>query len=70
MRKEKRETETVSLTEAAARLGISVSAAYKQAAAGTFAVPVIRSGGRRLVVRAALDELLSGRSAQVPRDAA
>lgn len=66
----RRKRETVSIPEAAARLGISTSAAYKQAAAGTFAVPVIRSGGRLLVVRAALDELLSGRVSNEPRDAA
>lgn len=62
--------ETLSILEAARRLGIGRTAAYQAAASGRFPVPIIQVGGRKLVSRAALDELLSGRSAQVPRDAA
>ena len=60
--------ETVGIVEAGKRLGIGRSCAYQAAASGRFPVPIIKVGGRRLVSIAALDALLGGRAAQVPRD--
>ena len=62
--------ETVSIPEAARRLGVSAWAAYRSIQRGDFPLPVIRVGKRVLVARAALDELLSARAGDGPRDAA
>jgi excisionase family DNA binding protein len=51
--------QTLSVPEAAAILGISRGAAYNAARSG--ALPVVRFGGRILVPRAKLDELIDGR---------
>jgi excisionase family DNA binding protein len=53
------ERQTVSVSEAAAILGISRGAAYNAAHSGV--LPVVRFGGRILVPRAKLDELIEGR---------
>ena len=49
-------SETVSVTAAAQRLGISRISAYRAVARGD--LPSIRIGGRILIPRAALDRLL------------
>lgn len=49
---------TLPVPEAARRLGISRAAAYRAARAGE--IPVIRIGGRILVLRQPFDELLQG----------
>jgi excisionase family DNA binding protein len=64
------ERETLSIMEAARRLGIGRTAAYKAAAEERFPVPIIRVGGRLLVARAALDEVLGRRPRRKPRHAA
>jgi excisionase family DNA binding protein len=55
------EARTITVEEAAARLGISRTHAYALARQGAIAgVPVIRLGKRMLVLREPLDRLLSG----------
>jgi predicted DNA-binding transcriptional regulator AlpA len=54
------ERQTLSLAEAARVLGISQAAAYRQLAAGTFPVPVLRIGGRIKVSRYVLESYLTG----------
>jgi excisionase family DNA binding protein len=54
------ERATVTLTEAAAYLGIARSTAYQLASEDRFPVPIIRLGRRVVVSRAALERLVSG----------
>lgn len=49
---------TYSIQEARKLLGIGKSAAYNAVKAGTFPVPVIKIGGRYVIPRQPLDELL------------
>ena len=57
------EARTVTVEEAAARLGISRTCAYEHARQGAIAgVPVVRVGKRMLVLREPLERLLSGES--------
>ncbi|MGC3905382.1 helix-turn-helix transcriptional regulator [Corynebacterium variabile] len=51
-------TATYTLTQAATLLGIGKSSAYAAAQTGTFPTPIIRIGGRYVVPKAPLDELL------------
>jgi excisionase family DNA binding protein len=52
------ETATVSLTEAAARLGISRAYAYRLAREGRFPVSVLEIGRKKRVSRAQLERFL------------
>jgi excisionase family DNA binding protein len=52
--------ETISLEEAAARLGIGRSAAYQHAKDGTFPAPIFRIGRKYLVPIRPLNRLLDG----------
>jgi excisionase family DNA binding protein len=54
------ERQTLTVTEAGQVLGLSRNAAYDAAKRGD--LPVIRFGKRLLVPRAALDQLLNGRT--------
>jgi excisionase family DNA binding protein len=57
--------ETMTVEEAAARLGISRTCAYEHARGGSIAgIPVLRIGRRLLVLREPLERLLSG---EMPR---
>jgi len=49
---------TISIPEAAAMLGISLSATYRAVSRGDFPVPVIQIGGRRLILRDPFEALL------------
>lgn len=61
---------TLSVREAASVLGVSAAHAYRAARCGE--LPVVRIGGRILVLRAAFERLLgeSGEGSEVPRDGA
>jgi excisionase family DNA binding protein len=52
------EAETISIEEAARRLGIGRSLGFQLAREGKFPVPVIRAGRRILVPTRAIDKLL------------
>lgn len=54
--------ETVTIEEAATRLGVSVRGAYRAAKSGQ--LPTIRIGRRLLVPRAALERMLAGEEAE------
>ena len=54
---------TVTVHEAARLIGVSADALYDAIRAGASPVPVIRVGRRILIVKAALDRLLSGQEA-------
>jgi excisionase family DNA binding protein len=54
----------MTVPEAAERLGIGRNTAYQAAARGE--LPTIRVGGRVLVLRSALDDLLAGRTSPGP----
>ena len=54
---------TLKVPEAASRLGISADLLYDAIRSGASPVPVLRVGRRILVVKAALDRLLSGQDA-------
>jgi excisionase family DNA binding protein len=58
------ERQTLTLTEAAALLGIARSTAYQLAAEERFPVPVIRLGRRLVVSRVALSRLIDPDSGQ------
>ena len=58
MGKPEERAETIEVPEAARRLGISRALAYRAAAHGE--LPVIRIGGRILVLRAPFEKLLKG----------
>jgi len=51
---------TLSIEEAAKRLGIGRGSAYAAARADTLPVPVIRVGRRMVVSRAAIERLVAG----------
>lgn len=53
---------TLDMAEAAARLGISLRAGYRAAERGE--LPVVRIGGRVLVLRAPFEKLISGEDLQ------
>lgn len=52
------ERETLSIPEAAARLGCGKTAAYQLARSGRFPVPIIKVGRKLVVSRYAVDRLL------------
>ena len=56
MTEQARQAETILVTEAARRLGISRALAYRAAARGD--LPAIRVGGRVLILRAEFERLL------------
>lgn len=58
------ERQTLTVTEAARRLGISRSFAYQSIARGDFPVPVLRIGARVVVSRRALERYLDGDTGQ------
>jgi excisionase family DNA binding protein len=55
---------TMTVPEAAERLGIGRNTAYQAAEHGE--LPTIRVGGRVLVLRSVLDDLLAGRTSPGP----
>jgi excisionase family DNA binding protein len=65
VRKEAPELLTMTVDEAAARLGIGRNTAYDAAASGQ--LPTIRIGRRLLVPCAALERLLGGRPSEAKR---
>lgn len=56
----KPEAETISVEEAAQRLGIGRALAYDLVKRNEFPVPVIRLGRRIVIARRAIDKLLDG----------
>lgn len=64
------ERQTLTVTEAARRLGISRSFAYQSIARGDFPVPVLRIGARVVVSRRALERYLDGDTGQRDGDGA
>jgi len=60
-RKDNPERQTLTIPEAAAKLGIGRNQAYLAAKAGD--IPCIRTGERLLVIKSALERMLSGEQA-------
>ncbi len=61
------ESETHTIGEAARRLGIGRTLAYRLVAEGQFPVPTIKIGRRVVVPRLALDRLFAGESNDSPK---